>query len=102
MQCPHCESENPDTARHCIHCDTPLTDSNGTLPTAEIEDLERRLAGALESLRRLRRYVPVTVAQGVLHDRQRLKGERREVAFLAEQFRHYISMLNPVNSKSNG
>ncbi len=45
-------------------------------------DIQRELAAAFEATRRLRRYVPAAVAEAVLHDEQRLRGERREVAVL--------------------
>jgi len=48
----------------------------------DVADLQRELADAQEAVRRLRRYVPVAVAEGVLHDQRRLRGERREVAVL--------------------
>jgi adenylate cyclase len=43
---------------------------------------EREPVPAWEAVQRLRRYIPSAVAEGVLHDQQRLRGERREVAVL--------------------
>ena len=52
---------------------------------------------AQEAVRRLRRYVPAVVAEGVLHDEERLRGERREVAVLfadAVNFTHLSASLD--------
>ncbi len=46
------------------------------------EDIRNELIKAQEAVRRLRRYVPAAVAEGILHDQERLRGERREVAVI--------------------
>lgn len=45
-------------------------------------DLQRQLISAQDTIRRLRRYIPQSVAEGILHDQDRLRGERREVAVM--------------------
>jgi class 3 adenylate cyclase/tetratricopeptide (TPR) repeat protein len=45
-------------------------------------DLQSQLATTQEEIRRLRRYIPSVVAEGILHDQDRLRGERREIAVL--------------------
>jgi class 3 adenylate cyclase/tetratricopeptide (TPR) repeat protein len=55
------------------------------------------LAAAREAVDRLRRYVPAVVAEGILHDQERLRGERREVAVLfadAVNFTHLSASLD--------
>ena len=60
-------------------------------------DIRHELAVAQEAIRRLRRYVPSVVAEGVLHDQERLRGERREIAVLfadAVNFTHLSASLD--------
>jgi len=60
-------------------------------------DVRHELAVAQEAVRRLRRYVPSVVAEGILHDQERLRGERREVAVLfadAVNFTHLAASLD--------
>ena len=46
------------------------------------KDIRTELAQAQEAVRRLRRYIPDAVAEGILHDQERLRGERRQVAVI--------------------
>jgi class 3 adenylate cyclase/tetratricopeptide (TPR) repeat protein len=75
MECPHCGWSNPQQARYCANCGTAL--AQGAPVTGQ-----ESLNAAQEAVRRLRRYLPAVVAEGVLHDQERLRGERREVAVL--------------------
>ena len=45
-------------------------------------DAAAQLAAAQEAVSRLRRYVPAVVADSVLFDQERLRGERREISIL--------------------
>jgi adenylate cyclase len=81
VQCPECGSPNPDTALRCSVCNAALI-SHGSTPTPDDGDIQSELAAAQEAVRRLRRYIPPVVAEGILGDRERLRGERREVAVL--------------------
>lgn len=81
MYCYQCGSLNPDAAQRCYRCGADLrayTDD----PNTEIHRLKRELATAQESITRLRRYIPAVVVEGILHDQERLRGERREMAVL--------------------
>ncbi len=63
----------------------------------ETGELQRQLAEAQEALCRLQRYVPAAVAQVVLHNPERLRGERRQVAVLfadAVNFTHFSESLD--------
>ncbi len=73
MRCPACGFENLETAARCAQCGAPLTPP---------EDAQRQLAEAREAVALLRRFIPAVVADSVLHDRSRLRGERREAAVL--------------------
>ena len=82
MQCPECGSPNPDTALRCGVCNAALISHEATSPVANDVDIQSELAAAQEAVRRLRRYIPPIVAEGILGDRERLRGERREVTVL--------------------
>ena len=71
MRCPQCGFDNEATASQCARCGTALT-----------PDAATQLAAAQEAVNRLRRYVPAVVADSVLFDQDRLRGERREVCIL--------------------
>ncbi len=79
MRCPHCGNFNPDSLRYCISCNALL--SIPTEPKANLSS-EQELVAVKESLQRLRRYVPPVIAESVLHDPERLHGQRREVTVL--------------------
>lgn len=89
MYCTHCGSHNPDNAATCHVC-------RATLST-DVESLRQALAAAQESLERLQRFVPSVVAESILHDQERLSGERREIAVLfadAVNFTHLSASLD--------
>src|SRR5512139_1623799 len=71
MRCPQCGHDNEVTARQCARCSTALN-----------SDAATQLIAAQEAVSRLRRYVPAVVADSVLSDRERLRGERREASIL--------------------
>jgi adenylate cyclase len=82
MRCPECGFPNPDTESRCADCGAALTGRDTAPPAMDEADIRHELATVQEAVRHLRRYVPSVVAEGVLHDQQRLRGERREVAVL--------------------
>ena len=71
MRCHHCGSENEIAATHCHQCGFDLK-----------IDLTEQLAAAEAAVQQLRRYVPSVVADSVLYNPERLRGERREVSVL--------------------
>ncbi len=79
MRCPACGFENPGTASRCARCQTALTAGAAPPPDA---DLQQELNEAREAISLLRRFMPAIVADSVLHDHTRLRGERREAAVL--------------------
>jgi adenylate cyclase len=82
VHCPECGAPNPDTALRCADCNAVLISREATPSDADDLDTLSELAAAQEAVRRLRRYIPPVVAEGILGDRERLRGERREVAVL--------------------
>lgn len=89
MYCTHCGSYNPDNAVTCRGCRTMLS--------ADTHALQQALAAAQESLQRLKRFVPSVVAESILHNQERLSGERREIAVLfadAVNFTHLSASLD--------
>lgn len=97
MRCLECGFSNPDTALHCGNCGAVLTNRDATRRVTDETDIQHKLATAQEAIRRLRRYVPSVVAEGILHDQERLRGERREVTVLfadAVNFTHLLASLD--------
>jgi class 3 adenylate cyclase/tetratricopeptide (TPR) repeat protein len=71
MRCPECGSENENAVTHCAKCGAALT-----------ADVTTQLASVQAAVQQLRRYLPAVVADSVLHDQARLRGERREATVL--------------------
>lgn len=87
MRCPHCEFINDDAAESCAQCGWVLG----------VTVLRGELAAARQAVERLRRYLPAVVAESVLYDPDRLRGERREVTVLfadAVNFTHLSVSLD--------
>jgi class 3 adenylate cyclase/tetratricopeptide (TPR) repeat protein len=81
VRCPECGRTNADAVSDCAHCGAVLSD-RATSSTNESTDRQHQLTRAQEDILRLRRYIPSVVAEGILHDQERLRGERREIAVL--------------------
>ncbi|MDY6877770.1 MAG: adenylate/guanylate cyclase domain-containing protein [Chloroflexota bacterium] len=97
MRCPQCRALNSDTASHCTTCGAALISGGTTSRAAGEADIQQELAAAREAVRRLRHYISPVVAEGILHDQERLRGERREVAVLfadAVNFTHLSASLD--------
>lgn len=89
MYCSHCGSHNPDDAATCHVCHATLS--------ADVHSLRQALTATQASLERLRRFIPSVVAESILHDQERLNGERRELAVLfadAVNFTHLSASLD--------
>jgi class 3 adenylate cyclase len=89
MYCTHCGSHNPNDAAICHVCHAALS--------TDTESLRQELAAAQESLERLQRFIPSVIAESILHDQERLNGERRELAVLfadAVNFTHLSASLD--------
>ena len=68
--------------------------------TLQEADIQNELAAAQEAIRRLRRYVPAAVAEGILHDQERLRGERREVAVLFADMVNFTRLSASLDAES--
>ncbi|MBN1584093.1 MAG: tetratricopeptide repeat protein [Anaerolineae bacterium] len=93
MRCSECQFENPDNAWHCYQCGAVL---NGK-EVPDLSGLPQDVPEMQAALHRLRRFVPSAVADAVLYDQKRLRGERREVAILfadAVNFTHLAESLD--------
>lgn len=99
MYCSKCGLLNPDLADLCAGCGAVLADGEGAIPTAQA-DFQRRLAEAQEAVRQLRRYVPDVIAAGILHDQERLRGERREVTILFVDAVNFTRLSAPLDAES--
>ncbi len=87
MHCPQCGFVNEVAARHCAQCGAVL----------DVAVLRQELAETRSAVDRLRRFLPAVVADGVLHDPDRLRGERREITVLfadAVNFTHLSVSLD--------
>jgi class 3 adenylate cyclase/tetratricopeptide (TPR) repeat protein len=96
MPCPRCGFVNIETATRCAKCGAALTGPAPDPSSADAIALRRELTETQEAVRRLRRYVPSVVAEGILHDQERLRGESREVTVLfadAVSFTHLSASL---------
>ena len=100
MRCPQCGSLNPDTASHCTTCGAVLA-SSGTTPHVTGEaDIRHELTIVREALHRLRRYISPAVAEGILHDQERLRGERREIAVLFADAVNFTRLSASLDAES--
>jgi adenylate cyclase len=100
MRCCECGFSNPDTALHCADCGALLSDTDNVPLAADDTDIRQELSEAQEAIRYLRRYVPAVVAEGVLHDQQRLRGERREVAVLFADAVNFTRLSASLDAES--
>ncbi|HZY40886.1 MAG TPA: adenylate/guanylate cyclase domain-containing protein, partial [Anaerolineae bacterium] len=87
MRCPNCDFISDDSAESCPQCGLVL----------DASALRGELAATRKAVERLRRYLPAVVAESVLYDQDRLRGERREVTVLfadAVNFTHLSVSLD--------
>lgn len=82
MYCYQCGHLNKDEVQTCVQCSTLLDIHTSLEQTSAVAQLQEQLQSAHQQIDRLRRFVPPVVADGILHDHERLRGERREVTVL--------------------
>ncbi len=75
MYCTNCGASLSTEQTQCEVC-------GADRPDVRFARLEQALTSAQERVARLSRFVPPIVADGLLHDRERLRGERRDVSVL--------------------
>ncbi len=103
MRCPECGLLNSDGLLLCAGCGAALVRGSSAAAVTATADGQSELALAEETmrrLRRLRRYVPPVVVEGILHDREWLRGERREVAVLFADAVGFTSLAASLDAES--
>ncbi len=80
MYCYRCGQRIQPENQQCVRCSTTIMDTDEL--RQRLSDLEDRLAVSQEAVARLQRYVPPVIAEGLLHDQERLRGDRREATVL--------------------
>jgi len=100
MRCPQCGLLNPDIVLQCAGCGAALTGRGTTLSATDEADIQHKPSVAEEAIRRLRRYVPSVVAEGILHDQERLRGERREVTVLFADAVNFTRLSASLDAES--
>ncbi|MFL7791422.1 MAG: tetratricopeptide repeat protein [Anaerolineae bacterium] len=103
MQCPKCGFPYPEAVPRCYVCGADLEALEDVPESSDKEDdaeIRRELAATKEIVRRLRRYVPSVVVDGILQDRERLRDERREVAVLFADTVNYSRLAASLDAES--
>jgi hypothetical protein len=70
MQCPKCQTDNPEGMIFCIECGHPLSDTSKPV----FKDLTFD-----EKLAKIQKYLPVNITEKILSQRNRIEGERKQV-----------------------
>jgi len=99
-RCPECGFPYPEAESRCYVCGADLTNLEETSSTEEEAEIRRELAATQETVRRLRRYVPTVIAEGVLRDQERLRDERREVAVLFADTVNFSRLAASLDAES--
>ncbi|MBN1887023.1 MAG: tetratricopeptide repeat protein [Thermoflexales bacterium] len=89
MRCSQCGFLNPDSALVCAECGAAAAGDARPEPMAD-----------QEAVRRLRRYIPSVVAEGILRDQGRLRGERREVTILFADAVNFTRLSESLDAES--
>lgn len=99
MRCPECGFLNPDFMLLCAGCGAAIVHERNA-PGADAADEPSELVAAQEAVRRLRRYIPPVIAEGILHNHGWLHGERREVAVLFADAVNFTSLTASLDAES--
>ncbi len=98
MYCSYCGAYNPENAKNCSHCAATLVSL--TTASETIRKLQQELETAQTSIDRLRRYLPSVIADGILHDQKRLRGERRDIAVLFADAVNFTRLSASLDAES--
>jgi class 3 adenylate cyclase/tetratricopeptide (TPR) repeat protein len=98
MQCPKCQFENPDNAKFCIECASPIefhcpncgaiTPATGKFCQECAYDLRKpktilpKDLSFDEKLTKIQRYLPKGLTEKILSQRDRIEGERKHVSVM--------------------
>jgi hypothetical protein len=73
MKCPKCQHENPDDAKFCNECAHKLT-----LPPEPVP----KVLSFDEKLEKIQRYLPKSLTEKILSQRDRIEGELKQVTVM--------------------
>jgi class 3 adenylate cyclase/tetratricopeptide (TPR) repeat protein len=98
MKCPKCQFENPDNAKFCIECASPMeyhcpncgaiTPATGKFCQECAYDLRKpkttppKELSFDEKLNKIQKYLPKGLTEKILSQRDRIEGERKQVAVM--------------------
>lgn len=100
MRCPQCGTTHPDSASYCAKCGAALADRDAAPRGTETAGAQQELAAGQEAVQRLRRHISPVVAEGILHDQRRLRGERREVTILFADAVNFTRLSESLDAES--
>ena len=98
MKCPKCQFENPDNAKFCIECASPMefhcpnceaiTPATGKFCQECAYDLRKpkttppKEISFDEKLTKIQKYLPKGLTEKILSQRDRIEGERKQVTVM--------------------
>jgi class 3 adenylate cyclase len=111
MNCPNCQTENPESRKFCRKCGTKLILACSqcgfknlpedlfcsecgqplSLPPLRTKPIQPRLSPD-ETLVKIQRYLPQGLAEKIISQRERIEGERKQVTVLFTDMASYTSM----------
>ncbi|MBN1486112.1 MAG: tetratricopeptide repeat protein [Anaerolineae bacterium] len=97
MRCPSCGAENPDNRATCEMCGAALS---GDIAVSLDSGVQYELNVARQALEQLRRFVPAVILESLLHNQERLRGERREVAVLFVDAVEFTSLAASLDAEA--
>jgi len=119
MKCPKCQFENPDEAKFCIECATPMefhcpncgaiTPATGKFCMECAYDLSKPKEAPPkdlsfdEKIRKIQKYLPKGLTDKILSQRDRIEGERKHVTVMfcdMEGFTSLSDKLGPEEAYS--
>jgi class 3 adenylate cyclase/tetratricopeptide (TPR) repeat protein len=120
MQCPRCQTENPETKKFCRKCGAkllivcpqcnseclpadefcgecgyPLSDTSKPAPN----DLTPKDLTFDEKLAKIQKYLPGNITEKILSQRTRIEGERKQVSVLFTDMAGYTTMSEKLDAE---
>jgi class 3 adenylate cyclase/tetratricopeptide (TPR) repeat protein len=108
MQCPKCQFENPDNAKFCIECASPMefhcpncgaiTPATGKFCQECAYDLRKpktilpKNLSFDEKLTKIQKYLPEGLTEKILSQRDRIEGERKQVTVMFADMEGFTSL----------
>lgn len=88
--CPKCSFENLPTSKFCGKCGHPLSDTSKPTPKDLTFD---------EKLAKIQKYLPGNITDKILSQRNRIEGERKQVAVLFTDMAGYTTMSEKLDAE---